>query len=127
MPQNKFALARYQLIDILLHRFDYVKTSFMVEYCFDKTGYKITRRTIQKDIDTMKYDPFLGLFAPIEYSSTRKAYFYTDKEYILSPFSILKDEILRLEELINLYKKELQRDHYEECIQILNKIHYIHR
>jgi len=100
MPQNKFALARYYLIDALLHRYKYVKTSIIVDYCEKKTGYKVSRRTIQMDIEAMSNDSFLGFYAPIEYSNTEKAYYYKDLSYKLSPFSFTYDDIIILESIL---------------------------
>jgi len=100
MPQNKFALARYYMIDSLLHTYAYVKTSFIVDYCEKKTGYKVSRRTIQMDIESMKNDPFLGFNAPIAYCSNRKAYYYIDLSYQLIPFCFTSGDVMALEELL---------------------------
>lgn len=67
MAVNKYALARYALIDKLLHKFSYVKTIDMVDFCKKRLKFNITQRTIQMDIYTMQYDSFLGYYAPIEY------------------------------------------------------------
>jgi len=109
MPQNKFALARYYMIDSLLHTYKYVKTSFMVDYCEKKTGYRVSRRTIQMDIESMKNDPFLGFHAPIDYCSTRKAYYYIDLSYQLIPFCFTSGDVLALESLLQ-ENKELLTD-----------------
>lgn len=67
MAQNKYALARYYLIDGLLRRYEYVKTSTIVEICRERLKCTITQRTIQMDIYAMLNDSFLGYYAPIEY------------------------------------------------------------
>ena len=92
MPQNKFALARYSVIDAMLRRNDYVKTSSIVKKCIESTGYKVSARTIQLDIEAMRYDPFLGYNAPISYNSRHKAYYYEDRSYMLYPFTCIRFE-----------------------------------
>jgi len=119
MAQNKFALIRYHLIDLLLHKSDYVKTARMVEYCTEKTGFSITPRTIQMDIDAMKNDVFLGFYAPIEYCRQRKAYYYKDPDYILTPLHESPEDILRLEEILLQYRKMILQEHYTEIMHIL--------
>lgn len=102
MPQNKFALARYYMIDSLLHKYKYVKTSFVVDYCEKKTGYRVSRRTIQMDIESMKNDPFLGFYAPIDYCSNKKAYYYQDLSYQLIPFCFTSGDVIVLENLLSV-------------------------
>lgn len=67
MPQNKHALIRYYIIDDLLHQYEYVKSLFIANVCYKKTGLKVSQRTIQLDIEAMKHDSFLRFYAPIEY------------------------------------------------------------
>jgi len=122
MAQNKFALVRYHLIDFLLHKFDYVKTVSIVEYCIEKTGFNITSRTIQLDIYAMKNDEFLGYYAPIEYCKQRKAYYYKDLDYQLLPLQESPDDVIRLEEILIQYKELIMEDHYTEIMHIIFKI-----
>lgn len=83
MPQNKFAFARYRITDFMLRQHDYVITAAIVEQC-SRTGFDVNSRIIELDIAAMRYDPFLGYFAPIVYDSRRKAYCY-DRPYTLIP------------------------------------------
>lgn len=118
MPQNKFALARYQIIDTLLRKNEYVKTSFMAEQCSCKTGYSVSQRTIQMDVEAMKSDTFLAYYAPIDYDSKRKAYFYKDQSYSLQPFSLTKEEVSLLEGLA----ATLNEHHRKRVPQLLSKL-----
>lgn len=102
MPQNKFALARYSVINAMLRRNDYVKTSSLVKKCIESTGYKVSARTIQLDIEAMRYDPFLGYNAPISYNSRHKAYYYEDRSYMLYPFTFSPSELETLEEILKV-------------------------
>ncbi len=129
MPQNKFAIARYRLIDSMLRRNDYVKTREIVERCSERTGFRVSRRTIQLDIETMRFDPFLDYNAPIGYCPRRKAWFYDDPCYRLearsgqtpAPFSFTPEEIAALEWLLDVsirFEKEDCRDVIHRLMEI---------
>lgn len=122
MPQNKYALARYRLIDSLLRRFNYVKSKLIVEDCQKRLGCRISQRTIQMDIEAMRYDPFLGYFAPIEYSMKNKAYFYSDTSYKLQPFGFSKEEIFILENLQNVIKDDMNLEQFKIFKNIIYKV-----
>jgi divalent metal cation (Fe/Co/Zn/Cd) transporter len=123
MPQNKFALARYRLIDELLRRNRYVKTTDIVDLCFQKLGFKVTQRTIQMDLETLKNDPFLSCYFPIAYSHYKKAYYYEEKPmgFFLS-FCILEDEYLLLKELRNTLKDKITEEEYQSYCAFLTKV-----
>lgn len=124
MAQNKYALARYSLIDQILRRNEYVKTIHIVESCRNKLGCQISQRTIQLDIEAMKHDSFLGYYAPIDYCRTRKAYYYTDPHYLLQPLQFSEEEkLLLLKALTHLHRElpEPERE-YELVESILHKI-----
>jgi predicted DNA-binding transcriptional regulator YafY len=102
MPQNKFALARYRIIDSMLRNNDYVKTSTIALNCFNRIGFHVSQRTIQQDIEAMRYDSLLGYNAPISYCSRLKAYYYEDRKYMLYPFSFSQTELTVLENIIEV-------------------------
>jgi len=72
MPVNKYALARYLLIDKLLRKHTYVKTRYIVEYCRERLKCDISQRTIQMDISAMQNDSFIGFYAPIGYCKKKR-------------------------------------------------------
>ncbi|MDR2937481.1 MAG: hypothetical protein LBU92_00900 [Prevotellaceae bacterium] len=122
MPQNKFALARYCIIDTMLRRSEYVKTTSIQEACFERTGYHVSHRTIQLDIEAMRFDTFLGYHAPIAYCPRRKAYYYEDRSYCLHPFSFTQEEVAALECLLKLAKSKKPTDHCAAMHSLLKKI-----
>ncbi|MDR2002391.1 MAG: hypothetical protein LBQ74_05110 [Prevotella sp.] len=119
MPQNKFALARYCMIDSLLNRHEYVKTAYIAGICRKRLGCGITQRTIQMDLEAMKNDSFLGYFAPIEYCSRRKAYYYRDVDFQLSPRHFSNQDILLVQKLSKLLQKLIPDDEYESLQRII--------
>lgn len=114
MPQNKFALARYRLIDSLLRRYEFVKTKDIVERCMDEFGFNVTQRTIQMDMKTLKEDPFIGCFFPIEYNGCKRAYFYSEKPkgFFLS-LCMIEDEYFVLENLCDFLKNKIMEEDYQ--------------
>lgn len=127
MPQNKFALARYRLIDSLLRKNEFVKTKDIVERCFDELGFKVTQRTIQMDMNTLKEDPFIGCFFPIEYNQKEKAYFYLEepKGFFLS-LCVIENEYFVLESLQDFLKNKIMEEDYQSYCSFFHKIqHYL--
>lgn len=122
MAQNKYALARYCLIDSLLRRYERVKTIYIVDVCQKRLRCKITQRTIQMDIDAMKNDSFLGYFAPIEYDRSKKAYYYKDADYQLIPMRFSNKELSLLQRLLILTKGNLLEEEHVLLKNIVNKI-----
>lgn len=121
MPQNKFAFARYRIIDFMLRRHDYVKTAAIVEQCRSRTGFDVTSRTIELDIAAMRYDTFLGYFAPIVYDSRRKAYCY-ERPYTLSPKFFTGAEYSLLREICSVCRARISDQKYNELERIVFKI-----
>lgn len=122
MPQNKFALARYCVIDNLLRKHGHVKTVFIVDVCRKNLNCSITQRTIQMDIEAMKNDSFLGYYAPIEYCNQKKAYYYRDADFRLFPYQFSNEEISLMEELLIFLHNFVLDDKYKLLIKIVDKI-----
>jgi hypothetical protein len=122
MPQNKFAIARYAIIDELLQKNPYVKTSFITETCKRNLGYEVSQRTIQLDLNSMKNDPFLGFLAPIEYCSKRKAYYYRDSDYQFGYQQLNLTEVDLLESVCNIASIHLKPDQQVILGDVLFKI-----
>ena len=122
MPQNKFAIARYAIIDELLKKSTYVKTAAITEACKRDLGYAVSQRTIQMDLNSMKNDSFLGFFAPIEYCSRRKAYYYVDSDYQLGFQQLNGPEVDLLENVCKLASGYLKPDQRAVLGDVLFKI-----
>lgn len=123
MPQNKFAIARYRIINELLNKHEYVKSSAIADTCRYKIGFSISLRTIQKDIESMRHDPLLGLFAPIEYCSRRKAYYYSDHISTASYFLYFsQEEIATLQKIIMTFGNSVTSEDRLYMESILKKI-----
>lgn len=122
MPQNKYALARYGLIDQMLRKDPYVKTSSIARTCKVKLGYNISQRTIQMDLVAMKDDAFLGIYAPIEYCKKRRSYYYTRRDFVLNPVNFSDKEVGLLESICDMLSNKIDEEDVQSLKVIVKKI-----
>ena len=122
MPQNKFALVRYRIIDNLLRSRSYVKTSEITEYCRTRTGFRVSRRTIEMDLQAMQFDEFLGFFAPIAYHTGQKAYYYTDPGYHLQLFHFTHEEVEILKSVREMLRGKLSDEQTSQLDGLIDRI-----
>src|SRR4051812_29132301 len=117
MPKTKDTFSRYMVIDEVLRNWKPVKTEQLARICSDRIGKPISQRSIQKDIDDMRFDTSLNINAPINYDTKRKAFYY-DKgaASILFPTINLSDE-----EITALLFYLKASNHYKEY-KIFNEI-----
>lgn len=89
MATNKCALIRYITIDKRLRTLtkSAPKLSELLELCKEKTGMKtLGLRAVQKDIQDMRYDSGLQLYAPIVVvgKGSNSAYRYLESDYSIA-------------------------------------------
>lgn len=95
MPVNKDALTRYRVINQCLrnkfHRFP--SKQYLADCCREVLGVKsLSVRTIEKDIDDMRYNESLGYLAPIKYSIKHRGYFYENENYSIDKLPLGADD-----------------------------------
>jgi predicted DNA-binding transcriptional regulator YafY len=94
MPKNKDALIRYRVINKCLINRQYVTKQELKEACEKALDiYPIGERTIDADINALRYDNSLGYNAPIKFDRTRGAYYYDDPNYSIDNIPLNEDEI----------------------------------
>ncbi|MCD8031800.1 MAG: hypothetical protein LUF85_13515 [Bacteroides sp.] len=99
----------------------------MIECCRQVTGYQVSQRTIQMDLETMKNDPFLGFHAPIGYCHKMKAYYYTEPDYQLLPFCFTEEEVCFLERLLDTYRSRMVPEEIDFMYHLLRKMKVLER
>lgn len=114
MPKNKDAYSRYRIIDSALRKMGYVKTKELADLCSEKLGIPISSRTIQKDIDDLKFDTSLNLNVPIKYCNSRKAHYYPDNVESIFPAIELQEEELNA---LIFYAKSLTRNKHHKIFK----------
>ncbi|WP_430972713.1 helix-turn-helix transcriptional regulator [Sunxiuqinia rutila] len=119
MAISKHPFGRYQIIDRELGRKNWVKTKELKKTIEQELSIRVSERMINEDINAMKDDPLLGYNAPIEYNRSKKAYFYTDKNYTIKAFGLKNEDI----EALMFYAKTIhQYREYEVFKDFTNAI-----
>ncbi|MFN7116154.1 MAG: helix-turn-helix transcriptional regulator [Saprospiraceae bacterium] len=96
MARSKYQFGRLQIIDRELRKRDRVKTKDLKKIIEAELSIKVDVKTIQEDLKAMKDDSVLGYYAPIEYDTRSKSYYYTDRSYTIRAFGLKEDEIQTL-------------------------------
>lgn len=96
MAKSKFAHARYLLINRELRKRNWVTTADLKNKIESELEFKISIRQIEKDLEAMKSDSFLGYNAPIKHDKKQRAYQYTNREFTIEKFNLGDEEILAL-------------------------------
>lgn len=107
MPPIKNQSFRIKIIDDLLSRHKWVKTSTIKRNIESKLMETISERTIQQDITDMKENSLLDYNAPISYNKSRAAYTYDDPDYTIKNFALSSKEVDALK-------------FYAECLQVFS-------
>ena len=68
MPLNRDAYTRYRLIDMRLRKKPYPKLEDLLEFLKEKMDKPVSKRTLQLDLQEMRYGQALNFNAPIIYT-----------------------------------------------------------
>jgi predicted DNA-binding transcriptional regulator YafY len=96
MARSKYQFGRLQIIDRELRRRERVKTKDLKTKIEAELSIRVDVKTIQDDLRAMREDSVLGYYAPIEYDTRTKSYYYTDRNYTIRAFGLKEDEIQTL-------------------------------
>lgn len=100
MPINKDALVRYRVINkcLLSKANKFPNKDELRNSCIEALGVNsISNRTIEKDLEDMRYNEELGFHAPIEYNKKMKGYWYTEPEYSIDKIPLKDDDLNALQ------------------------------
>ena len=106
MPINRNALLRYKTIDRMLRGGRQATLDELIDACsdalYENNGYgDVSKRTVQSDIQEMRYSQALGYYAPIKVVD-RKYYTYSDRNYSIMQMPISKDELSQQYRLLDM-------------------------
>ena len=109
MPINRNTLLRYKTIDRMLRKGRKVTLDELIEACndalYETNGYgEVSRRTIQHDIQEMRYSQALGYYAPIKVVD-EKYYKYDEYGYSITQIPISAEDMAQLSEAVDLLKQ----------------------
>lgn len=120
MPLNRDAYSRYRLIDIRLRKKPYPTLEQLIDYLCENLDKRISKRTVQLDLQEMRYSQALNFSAPIMYDKRERTYRYTDPDFSISNLPVSPDELHGLEFAISIldqFKHLPAIKEFEEAIQ----------
>jgi predicted DNA-binding transcriptional regulator YafY len=92
MPVNKSALIRYRVINRYLLTHKKATKEELRRACQDVFGKEISSRTIDADLNAMRYDEGLRYFAPIKYNTWDRTYYYEEPGYTIENIPLNNEE-----------------------------------
>ncbi|MEO0898378.1 MAG: WYL domain-containing protein [Bacteroidota bacterium] len=127
MPPTRNALIRYKTIDDCLRNRNRKWTlQHLIDACsealyeFSNLDKKVSKRTIQKDIEVMRSDA-LGYNAPI-ITYERKYYTYEDPSYSISKMPLTHEELLKLSSAVEVLRQFKGFDAFKDLTGLVQKL-----
>jgi predicted DNA-binding transcriptional regulator YafY len=120
MPLNRDAFTRYRLLDERLRKKPHPTLENLIEHVSENLDKPVSRRTVQLDIQEMRYSQALKFEAPIIFDRAAHSYYYSDATYSINNLPVTADDLHGLEFAISLLDqfKELPAiKEFEESIQ----------
>lgn len=126
MPINRKALLRYKVIDRMLRNGKEATLEELVYACSDEiskeiTGGSVSRRTVQNDIQEMRYSEVLGYYVPIIVVD-KKYYRYEDEEYSITKVPLSQNDLIRLSEAVDLLKQMSSFKGFDGVEDVVNRL-----
>lgn len=122
MPLNRDAYTRYRLLDARIRKKPHPTLDDLIEYIQEHTDKVVSRRTVQLDLQEMRYNQSLGFNAPIEYNRSEKNYRYTDPAYSITNLPVSADELHGLDFAISLLEQFKHLPAIREFEEAIRKI-----
>ena len=98
----------------------------LIEACndalFEANGYgEVSRRTIQHDIQEMRYSQVLGYYAPIKVVD-RKYYMYEERGYSITQIPVSPEDMVQLAEAVGLIKQMSSFRGFDGLEDVVNRL-----
>lgn len=126
MPANRNTIVRYKTIDRMLRGGRTVTLEELIDACQDAIertiGFgSVSKRTIQHDIQEMRYSSALGYYAPIVVVD-KKFYTYKDRSYSISKLQLSDADMRQLTEAVDLLKQMSGFAAFSEMEDVVNRL-----
>jgi predicted DNA-binding transcriptional regulator YafY len=102
MPLNREAYTRYRIIDELLRKKPYPTLEVLIDKISEKFDRPVSKRTVQLDLQELRYNQGLNFNAPIVYDRIEKTYRYNDPDFSINKLPINADELHGLDFAISI-------------------------
>ncbi len=126
MPINRNTLLRYKTIDRMLRNGRRATLEELIYACndalYEHNGYgEVSKRTVQHDIEEMRYSRELGYYAPIKVVD-RKYYHYTDYDYSITDVPLSDTDMRQLTEAVELLKQMSSFQGFDDVEDVVNRL-----
>ncbi len=122
MPQNRDAYTRYKLIDMRLRKRPYPRLEELMEFVSANLDRQVSKRTMQLDLQEMRYNQSLNFNAPIAFSKKEHTYRYTDEHYTIHNLPVSADELHGLDFAISILDQFKHLPAIKEFEEAIHKI-----
>ncbi len=102
MPINLDAYSRYRLIDARLRRKPNPTFEDLMDYVTEQLGKSVSKRTLQLDLQELRYNQALNFNAPIAYDRIARTYSYTDPDFSITNLPVTAEELHGLDFAISI-------------------------
>ena len=102
MPLNRDAFTRYRLIDERIRRRPSPTLEELIAHLSEHLDRPVSKRTVQLDLQEMRYSQSLKFEAPIVFDRAGKSYSYSDIGYSINNLPVTADDLHGLEFAISL-------------------------
>ena len=126
MPINRNTLLRYKTIDRMLRTGRKVTLDELIDACndalYEANGYgEVSRRTIQHDLQEMRYSQALGYYAPFKVVD-RKYYKYAEYGYSITQVPLSSEDMAQLSEAVDLLKQMSAFKGFDGVEDVVNRL-----
>lgn len=126
MPINRNTLLRYKTIDRMLRNGRRATLQELIDACndalYEHNGYgEVSRRTIQHDLQEMRYSRELGYYAPIKVVD-KKYYKYEDYDYSITDVPLSETDLRQLTEAVGLLKQMSSFKGFSDVEDVVNRL-----
>ena len=128
MPLNREAYTRYRLIDARLRKKPYPTLEALLDYVGESFDKPVAKRTLQLDLQDMRYNQSLNFNAPIEYNRAEKTYHYTNPDYSIHNMPVTAEDLHGLDFAISILDQFKQlpviREFEDAIMKIADTVRY---
>lgn len=103
--QHREAYSRYRLIDNRLRRKPSPSLEDLVQYVSERADKPVSKRSIQRDLEEMRYNQNLQFLAPIVYDRDSRTYRYSDPAFSISRLPVSSEELHGLEFAVGILEQ----------------------
>lgn len=122
MPLNREAYTRYRYIDARMRKRPYPTLEDLIDNLNERMDKPVSKRTVQLDLQEMRYSHALNFNAPIIYNKKEHTYQYSDANYSISNLPVSADELHGLDFAISILDQFKHLPAIKEFEEAIRKI-----